>query len=522
MAAQQIADLYGSVGFRLDQKSWATLDRFEKRLDGIHKKLNMGLTGRVTGTGSGGGSGTGGGGGGSGRGRTGLSLAGSALSNVHTIGLAITGGVATTAGKAIVETTAKYDALRSSLLASTGDAESAAKEFEFLTATTKRLGLVTTEIARPFVNFSVSAKATGVSGAGVRDIFVQMSEAARGLNLTADDTAGVFRALSQMFSKGTVQSEELKGQLGERLPGAFAIAAKVMKLTTQELGDQLKAGKILAKDLIPKLAKEYQRLVKDTGAFAKATKSTSFVLGRLSEEWNKLLDRLGQSEAGDAIVNLLVEATKFFEGMGEKGGALTKTIALIALSFEAVGAAIGIVYKGWTILASAIDPLILAGIGAALLAMFSPLSAAVVAFIAISAAVEDIHAFVSGKKSLIGEYLGVDDVNTIKGDLEAIFDIVNSIGSTFDDLSTKGFKDTFKGLMSSLQEHAFESERRRVSPLFQNIESFSGSKSKTPAPTVIQVEKVEVTANDSDIEGLMQGFEEATLATAAANTPRID
>ena len=42
-------------------------------------------------------------------------------------------------------------------------------------------------------------------------------------------------ALAQMASKGTVQAEELRGQLGERLPGAFKIAAAAMGVTQAEL-----------------------------------------------------------------------------------------------------------------------------------------------------------------------------------------------------------------------------------------------------------------------------------------------
>ena len=341
MAAQQIADLYGSVGFRLDGKSWATLDKFEKRLDGIQHKLSKGLTGRFSGTGGGsGGGGQGGpgrGGGGSrGGARGGLSMAGSTLSNIHTLGMTITGGALTLAGKSIVDATSKYDGLRSSLLAATGSAAAADAEFKFLEDTSKRLGQVTTEIAKPFVNFSVSAREMGVSAEDTRLIYTQMAEASRGLNLSADDTAGIFRALSQMFSKATVQSEELKGQLGERLPGAFAVAARVMGMTTKELGLQLKAGNVLATDLIPKLSKEYQRLVKDTGAFARATKSTSFVVGRLSEEWNRMLDRLGRGEAGDGLRELMLSFTEFFEGFGAEGSNASKFFGMIARFVRAI------------------------------------------------------------------------------------------------------------------------------------------------------------------------------------------
>ena len=42
-------------------------------------------------------------------------------------------------------------------------------------------------------------------------------------------------ALAQMASKGTVSMEELRQQLGDRLPGALGLAAKGLGITEQEL-----------------------------------------------------------------------------------------------------------------------------------------------------------------------------------------------------------------------------------------------------------------------------------------------
>ena len=57
----------------------------------------------------------------------------------------------------------------------------------------------------------------------------------------------------------TVQAEELRGQLGERIPGAFSLAAKAMGLTEKALGKQLELGNVLAEDLLPKLAAEMRK-----------------------------------------------------------------------------------------------------------------------------------------------------------------------------------------------------------------------------------------------------------------------
>ena len=480
MAAQQIADLYGSVGFRVDQKSWATLDRFESRLDNIRRKLSMALTGKLRGGAGAGGGGTSGGGG---RGRSSgargsLSMTGSALSNIHTVGMTITGGALTLAGKAIVNTTAKYDGLRSSLLAATGDAASAEKEFQFLEETSRRLGQVTSEIAKPFVNFSVSAREMGVSAEDTRTIYTQMAEASRGLNLSADDTAGIFRALSQMFSKATVQSEELKGQLGERLPGAYAVAARVMGLTTQEMGKQLKEGKILATDLIPKLSKEYQRLVKSSGALQLALKSTSFMVGRMSEEWNRMLDRLGRGEAGDGLRKAMLGFTEFFKGFGEEGSAASHFFGFLGRLLHGFIDILAAASQGFDQFFKAFGPegiAILTAFGLALLLLLPKVNKVGKALKFLSAItigiaiLEDLIAFFKGEESLTGQVakwlFGTDG-------RDALF---KSVQDFFSDLEKAWERREFKTFLSKIFGGS-NSDETFVDLLTRNLaESFPGS-----------------------------------------------
>src|SRR5690606_27812788 len=90
-------------------------------------------------------------------------------------------------------------------------------------------------------------------------IFNAVSNASGKLKLSSDQTRGALLALQQMISKGNVQAEELRGQLGERLPGAFAIAARAMGVTEQQLNKMLQQGEVLAADLLPKLADELNK-----------------------------------------------------------------------------------------------------------------------------------------------------------------------------------------------------------------------------------------------------------------------
>src|SRR5690606_5836527 len=83
-----------------------------------------------------------------------------------------------------------------------------------------------------------------------------VANAAGKLKLSNEQVQGTFLALSQMMSKGKVQAEELRGQLGERLPGAFALAAKAMGVTEAELNKMLEKGQVISEDFLPKFAKQ--------------------------------------------------------------------------------------------------------------------------------------------------------------------------------------------------------------------------------------------------------------------------
>lgn len=82
-----------------------------------------------------------------------------------------------------------------------------------------------------------------IRGQATRDIFDAVGIAATVMNLSAEQSEGAFLALSQMASKGKVQAEELRGQLGERIPGALNIAARAMGVTQAQLNDMLDKGK---------------------------------------------------------------------------------------------------------------------------------------------------------------------------------------------------------------------------------------------------------------------------------------
>jgi tape measure domain-containing protein len=156
--------------------------------------------------------------------------------------------------KDILEAGIAMDRLVKGMSAATGSAQAAAGEMRWLREESDRLGLSFVGQAEGYKGLAAAARGTSLEGQGVREIYVAIAEAGAALQLSEEQVKGALLAVIQMMSKGTVNAEELRGQLGERLPGTFQIAARAMGVTTAELSKMLDQGKLLAEDFLPKFA----------------------------------------------------------------------------------------------------------------------------------------------------------------------------------------------------------------------------------------------------------------------------
>lgn len=102
-------------------------------------------------------------------------------------------------------------------------------QYTKLKASVVGAGLGTDETNKAFEALSASVIATGGS---------------------SEDLNSALRAASQVFSKGKVSAEELRQQIGERLPGAFTIFADSMGISTKQLDKLLEQGKVTLDDFV--------------------------------------------------------------------------------------------------------------------------------------------------------------------------------------------------------------------------------------------------------------------------------
>ena len=200
------------------------------------------------------------------------------------------------AGGALFEASVNAERLRTMLNFSTGNS---ARDIEYLRGITQKLGLEMQSTATAYGQFAAAAKGTTLEGQKTRDVFESIAKASAVMGLSANQTSGVLLALQQMVSKGTVQAEELRGQLGERLPGAFQVAARAMGVTTGELGKMLEQGQVVADDFLPKFARALNEYVGDAAESAATRLEAS--QSRMSNAWERLMQAVGDSGVSSAM-----------------------------------------------------------------------------------------------------------------------------------------------------------------------------------------------------------------------------
>lgn len=218
------------------------------------------------------------------------SLAGKLL-----IGSGVVGSVVAL-GAAYKDAALQADKLKNTYAFAFGSVGAGAENLAYVKKTANDLGTALISTADAYGKLSAAAVGTTLEGSKTRDIFEAVSKAGTVLGLSSAETGGALTAIQQIMSKGTVQAEELRGQLGERLPGAFQIAARAMGVTTSELGKMLEQGTVLADDFLPKFAAE---LEKTFGAAAeRAANSFQAQLNRMENAWENLKMALVAPAAG--------------------------------------------------------------------------------------------------------------------------------------------------------------------------------------------------------------------------------
>ncbi len=229
-------------------------------------------------------------------------------------------------------------------VATNGDQNRTAAELDFLRRTADRLGISFGTLATEYSKFAIATKGTNLEGENTRKIFTAVAEAARVNRSSTKEMAGVFVALTQIVSKGAVQMEELRQQLGDRLPGAIKIMADGLGVSTAQLVKMMEQGQITSDALVP-FANELNK--RFGGQLPDALNSVSVSLGRLANEAFKALVRFGEGgflESFQNLVNQLIQTMQsadfraFSDRASKAFGTLVDALAFAVEHFRVLAA----------------------------------------------------------------------------------------------------------------------------------------------------------------------------------------
>lgn len=266
------------------------------------------------------------------------------------IGTATIGSVVALSN-AYKEAAIQADKLKNVYAFAFGSVGAGAANLSYIKDTANKLGTALLSTAEAYGKLAAASVGTNLEGTKTRAIFESISKASAVVGLSAAETGGALLAVQQMMSKGTIQAEELRGQLGERLPGAFQIAARAMGVSTAELGKMLEQGKVLSDDFLPKFAAE---LEKTFGASAeRAAHSFQAQLNRMENSWESFKMALAAPGEGggapgmmDSLANSLNTAAANMERLTRNGEGAWNVfkrlaIATASISFDIAASAGG-------------------------------------------------------------------------------------------------------------------------------------------------------------------------------------
>ena len=158
------------------------------------------------------------------------------------------------------------------------------------------------DATQQFTKLNAAARSSGFTIKEVEEVYRGLAAANVALGGDTERLNGILLATQQVFSKGKVQAEELRGQIGERLPGAVAKFAAATGRSTQELDKALNDGEVTLDDFVTfarSLLEEYEE---DAKKIADAPENAA---ERLKQSMDKLKLALGPilQDLGNDFIN---------------------------------------------------------------------------------------------------------------------------------------------------------------------------------------------------------------------------
>lgn len=405
----------------------------------------------------------GGGGGGSPRqgGGMGAGFAGGLIARNlgNFINPALMGGAAAGYGfKEIVQTGREYMKMKNVLLASSKNTEDFNTNLKFTVDTTNRLGTNVTEFGSAYAKM-LQAVGGKMDKLKTQEVFTNFSELMVVLGSSDDDQKGIFRAMSQMFSKGKIQMEEINQMAERNVPALMMLtrAYKEMGWTEEEFEKKQREGKLKPEEFFVYFAKYAKEFATNNDALKKAMESSvtqqGIFMNKLRETANKIMEggldkALGQMFQGftQLAISLapvaiwltkvamgFAEVVKWMVNFGKEHPVITGALALIAGGFFGVRAGM----KAGMTMGAAFFALMIRGLQALKVAMIK--TAVLAVLIGIAEVMVSLYEHMNGETNWVS--LMIASMKWLGSEIEVVYEKF----LTFLTAIKVAFRDSFIG-----------------------------------------------------------------------------
>lgn len=402
----------------------------------------------------------------------------------------------------------KVTAATNSLEAVSGSKENFNSNNNYLKNLTKEMGLNYRDVAPQFSSiYQAAAPAVGVKG--TQDMFRGIMQYGTVHGLDKEAMKGSMVALSQMFGKDKIQSEEARQQFAERMPNGMALlaqAAKNAKLTTngtvKEFGDLMQKGNADPKKILPELGKLMKKLSEDNDAYKKSLETTRVAQGRMNHEFETAVTIFSNAgfdkgmatffnTTGDAMARAkpLIEALgKAFEILMTPVTAFIHLLGILGENWDNFAKKLGVSKEALAVFASAVGLFMLP---------FGEIALAVGGLIVV---LDDLATYFNGGDSIFGKMVqdtpgAIDEIDKITfawdGLKAAIDDIGYALEPVMKDLNFKDvtMNDIFLQALIKVREQLemIEGLMTRIAALMRG--DWKAAVENLPGPKEVLIDK---------------------------------
>ena len=239
-------------------------------------------------------------------------------------------------GSSLMDTATKLSVAKNTLENVSKDLGEYGESLEWLRKISNKYGQDMIVLTNSFAQFRAAASSSKLTLDQMREIYEALTRAAGAYHMSADRTNDMMIAVTQMLSKGKVAAEELRRQLGNSLPGAFNLMAQaaynagvITENSTAALEKAMKAGKVMAEDVLPAFAK----ILNDVTANANFD-SLQTSINRLKNSWTEFVEAGNFEKFYKWIIDGAQKVVKFFSSdfgprvWGTIAGVFSGTIGL--------------------------------------------------------------------------------------------------------------------------------------------------------------------------------------------------